>query len=118
MFMSRIFAFCYIYEEGRASGQYVHNLLWYRVGQSFVVDGDGEDMDVDVDDVDVAVEDKDVDGDDKSLYIRERHRGGIAPGFRVVHSNCITIDNRYTMYIHLIIFLKEIPLSSAALRSS
>ena len=107
--MSRIFAFCYIYEEGRASGQYVHNLLWYRVGQSLVVDGDGEDMDVDVDDVDVAVEDKD---------IRERHRGGIAPGFRVVHSNCITIDNRYTMYIHVIIFLKEIPLSSAVLRSS
>ena len=67
MFMSRIFAFCYIYEEGRASGQYVHNLLWYRVGQSFVVDGDGENMDVDVDDVDVAVEDKDVDVDDKSL---------------------------------------------------
>lgn len=49
---AKILAYCYRYEEGKASGQYVHNMLW------------------------------------------ERHRGGIAPGFRVIHSNCITIDNR------------------------
>jgi len=49
---ARIFAFCYVYERGRQSGQYVHNMLW------------------------------------------ERHCGGIAPGFRVIHKNCITIDNR------------------------
>ena len=41
--------------------------IFSGIGQSLVVDGDGEDVDVDVDDVDVAVEDKDVDVDDKSL---------------------------------------------------
>ena len=49
---AKIYAFCYIFERGRADGHFVHNLVW------------------------------------------ERHCGGIAPGYSVIHKNCVTMDNR------------------------
>jgi len=48
----RVYAFVYLYERGRQSGQYVHTLLW------------------------------------------EKYCGGVTQGMRVVHKNCITVDNR------------------------
>ena len=49
---ARVFAVCYLYEEGRETGVHVEDLLW------------------------------------------QRHHGGVAPGWAVVHINCVTVDNR------------------------
>ena len=47
-----VYAYAYLYDQGRHTGDYVQDILW------------------------------------------RRHRGGIAPGFKVVHKNGVSVDNR------------------------
>lgn len=47
-----VYAYAYLYDKGRHTGEYVHHILW------------------------------------------ERHRGGVAPGFKVSHKNGVSVDNR------------------------
>lgn len=47
-----VYAYAYLYDQGRHTGDYVQDILW------------------------------------------RRHRGGVAPGFKVVHKNGVSVDNR------------------------